>query len=202
ISFGLSAALIWRLADERTRLLSLAFFAWNPAVLIEGMLRLHNDLLTVPFVLGAVWLWRPQPARSRAAALVLATLGVLVKVTVAPLGLVLGIRLIADRDWRGLALGAVACAVVVAALYAPYWSGLSTFAPLFAQASRPQWSLGALLLTSSAPLIGSAATLVVRGVLGLVCVVLIAAVLIRPLALLPGAVSPRSEGAETMPVPD
>jgi len=54
VCFGVSARLIWHLADERRRLVSLAFFAWNPAILVEGLVRLHNDLLTVPLVLGAV----------------------------------------------------------------------------------------------------------------------------------------------------
>src|ERR1051326_2608954 len=55
LSFGASVALLWQLADKRRRLVALAFFVWNPAVLIEGLLRLHNDLLTVPFVLAAFW---------------------------------------------------------------------------------------------------------------------------------------------------
>jgi len=170
LSFALSAALIWRLADARYRLLSLAFFAWNPAVLIEGLVRTQNDLLTVPCALAAVWLFRRG---NGGAAVLLSALGALVKVTVAPLGLVLAWSLLRARRWRVLVAGLVGSALVAVALYAPFWIGLGTFASLLAQANRAQWSAGSLLLLITGPLLGSFAGLLVRVVLGTVCVGLI-----------------------------
>lgn len=176
LCFGVSAALVWRLADERRRLVSLLFFVWNPAVLVEGLLRLHNDLLTVPFVLTAVLLLRRDRA---SASLAVTTLGVLVKVTVAPLGLAILAALVRTRRWRALAVGAVASALITFALYAPFWIGLRTFAALLAQANRPQWSLGSVLLVLGNPWLGSATLPAIRIVLGLVCLGLIAVLLRR-----------------------
>jgi hypothetical protein len=170
LSFGVSAALVWRLADKHRRLVSLAFFVWNPAVLVEGVVRLHNDLLTVPFALAAVWLWR----RNRpGASLVVTALGVLVKVTVAPLGLALVAALVQMRCWRAIAAGLLASVAITLALYAPFWAGLRTFGALLAQANRPQWSLGSMLLLLGQPWLGGGALLLVRLVLGLVCLALI-----------------------------
>ncbi len=176
LSFGTSAVLLWHLADERRRLVSLVFFAWNPAVLIEGLLRLHNDLLTVPFVLLVIWLWRRNSASS---SLLLAGLGVLVKVTVAPLGLALVAALARTRRWRALLVGLLSIVVVTVALYAPFWVGLRTFAALLAQANRPQWSLGSVLLVLGAPWLGPGVLLLVRVVLGVMCIALVGLVLVR-----------------------
>jgi hypothetical protein len=171
LSFGASVALLWQLADKRRRLVALAFFVWNPAVLIEGLLRLHNDLLTVPFVLAAVWLWRRH---SGGASLVVTGLGVLVKVTVAPVGLALVAALVQMRRGRALVGGLLGCAAITIALYAPFWSGLRTFGALLAQANRPQWSLGSMLLLLGEPSFGPAALVLVRLGLGLACLGLIA----------------------------
>jgi hypothetical protein len=176
ICFGVSAALVWRLADERMRLASLAFFVWNPAVLVDGLLRLHNDLLTVPFVLGAVWLWHRGRLSS---ALIAAALGTLAKVTVAPLGLVMAASLVKTARWRALALGVIGTVCVLASLYAPFWYGPGTFAALFVQANRAQWSLGSLLVALVGAWLGPTTTPVVRGFLTLAFVVLMGLVLTR-----------------------
>jgi hypothetical protein len=148
ICFGLSLALIWRMSDTRQRLPNLVFFAWNPVILVDGLLRLHNDLITLPFVLAAVWLW----GRGRvSSALVATTLGTLVKLIVAPLGLVLVIALLAARRWRALTSGAIAAAVVAAALYAPFWFGLGTLQPLLSQSGNLHWSLGSALVYALGP---------------------------------------------------
>ena len=176
VCFGISAALIWRLADRRTRLLSLAFFAWNPALLVEGLLRLHNDLLTVPFVLGAVWLHQRGRASS---SLVTAALGALVKVSVAPVGLVIAVGLLKSRRWRALAIGLVGSAMVVSALYAPFWFGPGTLATLFVLGSHTQWSVGSLLVFAIGPWLGSAALSAVHWLLILACTVLTVALLLK-----------------------
>jgi hypothetical protein len=165
ICFAAPFALIWRLSDERNRLLNLVFFAWNPVILIDGVLRLHNDLMTVPFVLGAVWLW----SRGRVSSACVATaLGSLVKLTVAPLCLVLLIALVAARRWRTLACAALAGLVVSAALYAPFWVGTATLTPLIWQASALHWSLGtAMVYALGLPALPLVRWLMIGGCLGL-----------------------------------
>jgi hypothetical protein len=194
VCFGVSAVLVWPLAEPPRRLLALAFFAWNPIVLIDGLVRLHNDLLTVPFVLAALWLWRREHWST---ALVAVTAGALIKLTVAPLGLALAANALASRDsgvhgstaanararrswravavgasasvlrgrgWRAVVVGAGASGLLVAVLYAPFWFGPGTLASLFVQANRAQWSVGSLLLVSLG-WFGPAAQPLVRGVL-------------------------------------
>ena len=99
LCFGISALLVWHLAERRTRWLSPAFFAWNPAVLVEGPLRLHNDLLLVPFVLAALWLLRRrQPGRSMA----VVVLAALAKLSAAPVGVAVAVSLAKAGRRRGL----------------------------------------------------------------------------------------------------
>lgn len=183
VCFAVSAALIWRLADGPGRLMSLAFFAWNPVVLIDGVLRLHNDLMTVPFVLAGLWLWQRRPSSS----LLLVTLGALVKVTVAPLLLVFAAGILRTRRWRALILGVLGCAVLVAALYAPFWVGPGTFSSLVVQANRPQWSFGDALLYASGPWLGPAALPTIRVLLAAGCALVVALVVGRGAAQTPPA---------------
>jgi hypothetical protein len=148
ICFSAAFVLIWRLSDERNRLTNLVFFAWNPVILIDGVLRLHNDLITVPFVLAAVWLW----SRARvSSAFVSVALGSLVKLFVAPLGLVFVLVLLGARRWRTLASAVVAALVVSAALYAPFWFGPATLVPLIWQAGYLHWSLGSVMVYALGP---------------------------------------------------
>jgi hypothetical protein len=174
--------LIWRLSEPEQRVRNAVFFAWNPVVLVDGVLRLHNDLLMVPFVLFALWLWQ----RRSAVALPVAVLGALVKLTVAPLALVFVAQLIGVRRWRALLLAGAASALAVALLYAPFWFGLPTLLPLLVQANRAQWSVGSVLLALVGPWLGDTSMPVVRVVLLVACVGLMTLVL-RRLAAEPGA---------------
>lgn len=141
VCFGVSVGLIWWLSPRPERLANALFFAWNPVVLLDGVLRLHNDLLIVPFVLAAVLVARRRPALG----LPLVALASLIKLLAAPLGVVLMADLVRARRLGGLALGLGLSLVAAVALYAPFWFGPATLSSLVTQANRAQWSLGAVL---------------------------------------------------------
>jgi hypothetical protein len=144
VCYAASLVLVWRLTHDREdRLQRLVFFAWHPVLLIDGLVRLHNDLLTVPLVLGACWLYRRGRPGPGVAAIGLAAL---VKLTVAPVAAPLIVSLVRARRWRELSLGLAACALLAVGLYGPFWFGPGTLLPMLQQAGRPQWSLGAALL--------------------------------------------------------
>jgi glycosyl transferase family 87 len=176
VCYGVSVVLIWRLTESHEhRLTSLLFFAWSPVLLIDGLVRLHNDLLTVPFVLGAVWLWRRDRAASGLAAIVLAAL---IKMTVAPVVLPMILHLLRAQQWRAIGVAMLIGLGLAVAAYAPFWVGLETLAPLLAQAAHTEWSLGSAFVLSLTPAIGpAAAATVARAVLMLAAVVLVAAAL-------------------------
>jgi hypothetical protein len=127
--------------------------------LIDGLIRVHNDLLSVPFVLVGLWLWWRGRSSSP---LVAVSLGALVKLTVAPIGLVMVANHVAGRQWRALLVGALACALVTAGLYAPFWFGFGTLESLFVQVNRAQWSIGSLLLELLSPRLGANTQTAVR----------------------------------------
>jgi hypothetical protein len=159
VCFVCSLALIWLQTEPGERLTSLIFFAWSPVVLIDGLVRVHNDLLTVPFVLVAFWLWR---RRRSASALTAVMVGALVKVTVGPVCLPLVLDLLRRRQWRTLGWATTASLLITAILYGPFWFGFGTLASLFSAATRGQWSVGTLLLSALQPALGSASQPVVR----------------------------------------
>jgi hypothetical protein len=75
-----------------------------------------------------------------------ATAGALVKLSGLAVVLGLAIDLVHRRAWRQLALSAIATAALSLLLYAPFWEGPRTLAPLLAQTSRVVWSPGTLLM--------------------------------------------------------
>ncbi|HEV7663656.1 MAG TPA: hypothetical protein VGQ62_08990 [Chloroflexota bacterium] len=161
--FAASLGLIWQLSPPARRVQNAVFFAWNPIILIDGVLRLHNDLLTVPLLLLALWLWQ----RRSATALPTVALGALIKLTVAPLAVLIAVDWLARRQRLRLVIGGVASVLAAVSLYSPFWVGLSTLQPMLVQANRAQWSIGAVLLRLLAPVLGDSANPVVRVVLAL-----------------------------------
>jgi hypothetical protein len=179
--FVVSAGLVWHLAPAGCRLASLVFFSWSPVILIMGLMRLHNDLATVPFVLASVWCWHRQ---RWTAALGCAAAAALIKLSVGPLWLVVAVGLVGARRWRALGLGIALSLLLAALLYAPFWQGPATFAALLSVTQRSQWSVGSLLLPALQPLLGARAEPVLRGALALVAVLLTTGCL-RPLLVRP-----------------
>jgi hypothetical protein len=80
-----------------------------------------------------------------------------------------------------LRVGVLASAVLLVVLYAPFWIGLATFGPLFAQAGRPQWSLGAILVSLTGAPLGALNATLIRLLLAGVCAA-VSVVLLRRLA--------------------
>jgi hypothetical protein len=101
-------------------------YAWCPLVLLEALQNGHNDVVAALPVLLAVW--AAQSARWRLAA-VLVAVGFLVKPLAAAAGPVLLVA-----AWRAgpaarreIVIGGALAALLVAAAYAPFFGGLSTF---------------------------------------------------------------------------
>lgn len=148
LSLAASLALTWRLSPPHARLQRLAYVAWNPIILVDGLVRLHNDLLAVPVLLAAVWLWR---SRRPACSLAAATLAMLIKLTVAPAAVAIVVLLVLARRWRSLAVGIALGVLLVISAYAPFWRGLETLSAVGAQAERMRWSLPAALIWLGGP---------------------------------------------------
>ena len=118
-------------------------------------------LVTVPFVLAAVWLWR---ARHLSSALGTAAAAALVKLSVGPVWLSLAAAHATRDRIRALIVG-VALSLALTSTYLPFWMGAQTFASLSAQANRTQWSIGSALLLILRPGLGVAAAPVVHALL-------------------------------------
>jgi len=179
--FVVATGLLWQLAPAGHRLSRVVFFTWSPVLLIIGLIRLHNDLAAVPFVLASVWCWRRQ---RWSAALGCAAAAALIKLTVGPLWLAVAVGLLGARRWRALGRGSAISLLLAALLYAPFWQGPATFAALLSVAQRNQWSVGSLLLPVLQPWLGARAEPLLRGGL-LVVAVLLTACCLRPLLVRP-----------------
>lgn len=101
-------------------------FAWNPLVIVDGVINGHNDVVILAFVLGGAWVLRRRPALSVA----LLVLSALIKYSTVPM-----LAGAAMRYWRRstgpLRLLQVAGAVTLASLIAiatfhPFWAGPAT----------------------------------------------------------------------------
>ena len=118
-------------------------FAWNPVVLIEGIVIGHNDVLILAVMLGSALLL----ARARPVAAVLGlTASALIKYSTLPVVGLCGIRLLLRdppraRPW--LALRLIGAALAVSALaFLPYWAG---YASVMSTVSEPGRGLNNLI---------------------------------------------------------
>jgi hypothetical protein len=169
--------LIWTSVSSARRKRALVAFAWSPLVLFEALGKVHNDILLALSVLGAVWLLQ---RRSRGTlSLTSAVAGALVKVT----ALVVAPPLIAyvwrRAGWRAALISLGIAAVLVAALYVPFWAGPQTLAPVWNQTSRVVWSPASLLIVASAWLPGGPYASAVHVLFGLLWVSVCALLVLR-----------------------
>jgi hypothetical protein len=141
-SYVMCGWLIWNsvAADRRKR--ALVLFAWSPLVLFDLLGKAHNDGWLAVSALAAVWLAR----RSGSGGMVAGTAGMLIKLSGFVVVLSLGLGLVRERRWKALIVGTLLCATLTAALYAPFWVGVSTLQPVLFQTNRVVWSPGALLI--------------------------------------------------------
>jgi hypothetical protein len=147
--------------SERTIMLGILLYAWNPLALLESSLGAHMDTAMVTLMLGGILCWvrreqsdRKPDIRAALPSLLCFTLAALIKFTAAPLAVLflvlLGRRaLYATRNglgegtlqWQaairmvvtGGAIGA-GCAL---ALYVPFWIGQSPYAIIASFTSPP-----------------------------------------------------------------
>jgi hypothetical protein len=121
---------IVREADPDAQAWALVCYGWSPLFVFEHASIGHNDPPMLSALLASVWL--VQRARWTAACLAVAV-GAAFKapalLAALPLALCAFARLGAAA-WRPLALGAALSALLLAALYAPFWAGLDTFSGL------------------------------------------------------------------------
>lgn len=112
-------------------------FAWNPLVLIEGVIVGHNDVLILTGVLGAAYLL--SRARSHLAIAGL-TVSALVKYSTVPVLGLATLRLLlrtppSRRLWLALRL-ALLVGVVAVAAFLPYWAGMQGLMSTLAEPGR------------------------------------------------------------------
>lgn len=99
-------------------------FAWNPVVLIEGVVIGHNDVLILAVMLGSsCLLMRSRPVLSIAGL----TVGALIKYSTLPVVGLCGLRMLlrtplTARFWLTLRLAVVTLTVAVCSFF-PYWVG-------------------------------------------------------------------------------
>ncbi|MDQ3810057.1 MAG: hypothetical protein M3336_07195, partial [Chloroflexota bacterium] len=131
--------LIWSLCPPLRRARALAAFAWSPLVLLEGLAKVHNDLLVALAMLAALRL-------SGAGGLIAAALGALVKLNALAVLPAIAAGMARQASWRPLALGLVGSITLFVIGYGPLWQGPETALPVLAQSNRIVWSPGSLLL--------------------------------------------------------
>jgi hypothetical protein len=141
-SYVTCCALIWVGVEPAQRRRSLVVFAWSPLVLFEILGKAHNDGLMAVSVLGAVCLAR----KNSASGMLWATAGMLVKLSGFAVAVSLLVSLLRIRAWRRLLLAWLVLTVATVMLYAPFWQGPATLAPVLFQTSRVVWSPGTLLI--------------------------------------------------------
>jgi hypothetical protein len=99
-------------------------FAWNPLVLLEGVVIGHNDVIILAFILGGAWLlMRARPF----AAIGSLTASALIKYSTVPLLGVTGLRLLLRtpvRRWPLFILRALGTVLLVSVcVFLPFWHG-------------------------------------------------------------------------------
>ena len=166
-------ALIWAISSEPTaRKRALLVFAWSPLVLFEVLAKAHNDGVLAVSALASVWLLRTHKP---ALGLLAASTGALIKLSGLAVVLAVSIVLARQRAWRALILGIIAAALLAIALYAPFWVGPQSLAPVLVQTSRVVWSPGALLIglfNASGPSIDLAARVLSAALFAAVCLII------------------------------
>jgi hypothetical protein len=146
LGYASCCLVIWRSVAPSRRARALVTFAWSPLVLFEVLGKVHNDVLPALAMVVGLGLLAGRTRASRAGSLAALVAGGLVKVTALAAAPVAAVYLLGRDGWRGvLAAGALALALAVV-VYAPFWAGAATFAPLLGQTSRLVWSPASLLI--------------------------------------------------------
>jgi hypothetical protein len=142
----------------------LLYFAWSPLVLIDVLGKAHNDILIALGALAALAL--AERPRSGALALPAVAASVLVKVSAAPVGLLLLVAQARRGAWRPLAVGLLVSTALSVALFALFWSGPTLLTSLHDQTSTMAWSPLTLVVLAAQAAFGGAASGPVRGICG------------------------------------
>jgi len=151
LAYAACCWVIWQSVVPARRQRALIMFSWSPLVLFEVLGKVHNDVFPALGIALTLWL---------AAGLVKAT-----ALAVAP---AVAVDVWRRGGWRALipaALGGLALAVLV---YAPFWSGPATLAPIWNQTTRLVWSPASLLILAAQLVPGGPYDAAIRVLLGLV----------------------------------
>jgi hypothetical protein len=146
LAYAACCWLVWATADPWRRQSALVLFAWSPLVLFDVLGKVHNDSLPALAALLAVWcLRRRRPGLSLPAL----AAGGLVKASALVAGPALLVYAWRRARWRAVLAGVALAALLTLALYAPFWEGPRTLAPIWNQTSRLVWGPTSLLLVAS-----------------------------------------------------
>jgi hypothetical protein len=167
-------ALIWTSVEPERRARALVLFAWSPLVLIDVLGKVHNDVLPALAALLAVWL---LSRRHATLSMLSSAAGGLVKATAWTITPALALFAWRRSGPRAALVALAAAAALVAALYAPFWSGPQTLLPIWQQTSRVVWSPATLLMAASETVTGDphsqAVRLLLAGAWAIACGVLL-----------------------------
>lgn len=111
-------------------------FAWNPLVIVDGVINGHNDVVILAFALGGAWVLRRRPALSVA----LLVLSALIKYSTVPMlaGAVMQYWRRSSGWLRLLQIAgcAVLAALIAIATFHPFWAGPATLLSTFREPGR------------------------------------------------------------------
>lgn len=139
-------AILARRVDPRRTAAAVICFGWNPLVLWEVAGNGHNDVVMMAFVLLALVLITSKRWPLAFMALACSVLVKYVSVILFPIFVVWTLRRHGRRAALPLAVGLLGAGVVAVVIFAPFWSGASTFAQLHAQQNRAISSIAAALI--------------------------------------------------------
>ena len=148
-------------------------------MLFEVLGKVHNDVLPALAAVVGLWLLGRRSSLARAWSLSALVAGGLVKATALAAAPAAAVYLLGRDGWRGVLAACALGAALAAALYAPFWAGLATFAPIVGQTSRLVWSPASLLILLLEALSPGAYDLWLRLGLGLVWAIAVGVVLRR-----------------------
>jgi hypothetical protein len=180
LSIGAYAACCWFIWDTlgpERRQRGLITFAWSPLILFEVLGKVHNDVLPAVAMLAAVWLMcRPGV---RALSLSAGVAGGLIKITALAVAPAIVVCLWRRTGRLGALLACALAALLILALYAPFWQGPQVMSSIWLQTSRVLWSPTSLLILASNWLPGGPYPSAVRVLFGLVWLTGCAALVFR-----------------------
>jgi hypothetical protein len=165
LAYAACCWVIWVSVEPTRRQQAFVMFSWSPLVLFEVLGKVHNDVFPALGIALTLWLARHTAGRF---SLVAGVAGGLVKATALAVVPAVAVDVWRRGGWRALVPAALGGLALAALVYAPFWSGPETLAPIWNQTTRLVWSPASLLILAAQHVPGGPYDTTLRAVLGLV----------------------------------